>query len=47
MTATLSQLAGASVETKKTLINSMIERLEIGGGQIIHLEPRSWAKPFL
>jgi hypothetical protein len=31
---------------KKTLINSVIERLEVGGGEIIHLKPRPWAKPF-
>jgi hypothetical protein len=46
ITSTLNQLSDATPETKKTLVNSVIERLEIGGGEIVHLMPRPWAKPF-
>lgn len=44
--STLTHLAAAAPETQKTLINSIIERLDIGGGQVLHLTPRPWAKPF-
>ena len=37
ITATLTRLPTASPETKKTLINSVIERLDVGSGEIIHL----------
>ena len=46
ITATLSRLVSASFETKKTLINSVIQRLDVGGGEIIHLTPSPWARPF-
>lgn len=46
MTAVLSQLANASPDTQKTLVNSVFQRLEAGGGRIIHFTPRPWAKPF-
>jgi hypothetical protein len=46
ITATLTRLVAASSETKKTLINSVIQRLDGGGGAIIHLTPSPWARPF-
>jgi hypothetical protein len=46
ITATLTRLVSASFETKKTLINSVIQRLDVGGGEIIHLTPSPWARPF-
>ncbi len=46
ITATLTRLVAASSETKKTLINSVIQRLDVGGGEIIHLTPSPWARPF-
>lgn len=44
--STLNQLPDAPPAIKKTLINSVFERLEIGNGQIIHLTPRPWVRPF-
>jgi hypothetical protein len=46
ITVTLSRLVAASSETKKTLINRVIQRLDVGGGEIIHLTPSPWARPF-
>ncbi len=47
ITATLNRLVSASFETKKTLINSVIQRLDVGGGgEIIHLTPSPWARYF-
>ncbi len=46
ITATLSRLVAASSETKKTLINSVIQRLDGRGGEIIHLTPSPWTRPF-
>ena len=46
ITATLTRLVSASFETKKTLINRVIQRLDGGGGEIIHLTPSPWARPF-
>jgi len=39
ITATLSRLVSASFETKKTLINSVIQRLDVGNGEIVHFTP--------
>ncbi len=36
----------AGEEKKKTLINSVFERLGLIGGQIRHYPPRPWAKGF-
>jgi DNA invertase Pin-like site-specific DNA recombinase len=46
MLSTLAAISQASPETKKTLINSIYERIEVADGQIIHTVPRPWAKPF-
>lgn len=46
MTSTLKQLPEAPPETKKTVIDSMIERLDVGGGKVIRLTPRPWARSF-
>ncbi len=46
MESILTQLTETSGETKKALINSIIERLEIGSGKILHLEPRPWSRGF-
>ncbi len=46
MTSTLQKIPQASPQTKKALINSMIERLEVAGEQIVSITPRPWAQPF-
>ncbi|MBN1993450.1 MAG: hypothetical protein JW953_12185 [Anaerolineae bacterium] len=46
MRATPEQIPAASPKTKKTPINSIFGRLEIGGGKVIHLTPRPWPRPF-
>lgn len=46
ITSTLQHIPTAPPETKKTLLLSVFERLDTSGGQIIHLTPRPWAKPF-
>jgi hypothetical protein len=46
ITATLSRLVAASFETKKSFINSVMQRLDVGSGEIIHLSPSPWARPF-
>lgn len=46
LTATLAQLPDSPPEIKKALISSLIERLDIAGGKVIHLTPRPWAQPF-
>lgn len=43
---TLNRLDSAKPETQKALINSLIERLDVGSSQVVHLQPRPWAKPF-
>ncbi len=35
-----------SIKPQKALINSMIQRLEMAQGQIVHLEPLPWASFF-
>jgi len=42
----LNQLADSSCETQKTLINSIVEKIDVGNGKILHLTPRPWARPF-
>ena len=42
----MEQLPSSSDETKKAIINSLLDRIEIGGGQILHIEPRPRARGF-
>jgi DNA invertase Pin-like site-specific DNA recombinase len=44
--STMGQLEQANEKTKKTLINSLIERLDVAGGKVITFTPRAWAQPF-
>lgn len=46
ITRSISPLNDATPETKKALINSVIQRLDIVGGQIINFVPQPWAAPF-
>jgi len=46
ITNTLAKLDQATPETKKTLIMTIFQRLDVAGGQIIHNTPRAWAIPF-
>jgi hypothetical protein len=33
-------------ETKKTLITGVIQRLDVGNGEVVHFTPSPWARPF-
>lgn len=46
MTTTLNKIPLATPETKKALINSIYERLDVCNGEITHTIPRPWAQPF-
>ena len=46
MIGTLDQIPHADPESKKALINSIFERLDLVGDDIIHYTPRPWAKGF-
>ncbi|MCG3208669.1 MAG: hypothetical protein FOGNACKC_02281 [Anaerolineae bacterium] len=44
--STLGQMNQANQKTKKTLINSLVERLDVAGGEVVVFTPRPWAQPF-
>lgn len=46
MKQTFSQINAASPETKKALVNSIIQRIDVAGKVPVNFEPRPWAKPF-
>lgn len=46
ITSTLTKLSQANPETKKTLIMTIFQRLDVAGGTVVHSTPRAWARPF-